>query len=249
VTDLHLLPEPDARLLGIDTLATLEAALEAAFANCAADLVVVTGDIAHVPAASTYARAQDALCRYHRGPSIWLPGNHDVTDCMAGVLPALTDIVLGSWHVIGIDTHVDGQERGHVGEAELERIEGLLAASSAAHVLVLGHHPCRAVGTPWLDAGRIDDGEALLSMLARDGRVSGYAFGHIHHGAGFEGAPVPLFSAPSSAFEFAQGGQRFGVETRAPGCRVFDLGADGRLSSTIVRAPDLLVTPDLAAFH
>src|SRR5512139_1286669 len=56
VTDLHLLPEPDARLLGIDTLATFEAALAAAFAAGTADLVVVTGDIAHVPETSTYVR-------------------------------------------------------------------------------------------------------------------------------------------------------------------------------------------------
>jgi Icc protein len=96
--------------------------------------------------------------------------------------------------------------------------------------------------------GRIDNGD-LLSVLAQDGRVRGYAFGHIHHGATYGGAALPLLSAPATCFEFAQGGERFGVETRAPGCRTFELGADGRLSSEVVRADDCPVTPNLAGFH
>ena len=249
LTDLHLLSAPDARLLGIDTAATFEAAVDAALQGRAVDAVVVTGDIAHDGEPAAYRRAQAVLSRYHRGPTNWLPGNHDIDASMQAALPTNEDIVLGRWQLLAIDTHVDGEEYGHVGDDELARIARTLARSSAEHIVAFGHHPCVPVGTPWLDKGCIDDARALIDLLARDGRVRAYAFGHIHHGASYAGAAWPILSSPATCFEFAQGGARFGVETRTPGCRRFSLAPSGALESEVVRASAPLVTPDPKQFR
>src|SRR5262249_25566884 len=151
LTDLHLLSAPDARLLGIDTALTFEAAIDTAFRGGGIDAVVVTGDIAHQGEPEAYRRARSLLSRYHRGPTMWLPGNHDIEASMQTELPADDAIVLGDWLLLALDTHVDGEEGGYVGSEELERIAGALRGSSAEHVVVFGHHPCVSVGTPWLD--------------------------------------------------------------------------------------------------
>jgi len=105
------------------------------------------------------------------------------------------------------------------------------------------------VGTPWLDTGCIEDAPDLLELLARDGRVRAYAFGHIHHGNAYPGAAWPILSSPATCFEFAQRGERFGVESRTPGGRRFALCADGAIESRVVRAAAPLVTPDLKQFR
>ena len=249
LTDLHLLSALDARLLGIDTALTFEAAVEAATRDGAIDACVVTGDIAHHGEREAYRRAKSLLSRYHRGPTMWLPGNHDIEASMQTELRTPDEIVLGNWSLLALDTHVDGEEAGYVGAEELERLAAALRRSPAEHVVVFGHHPCVPVGTPWLDTGCIEDARDLLDLLERDGRVRAYAFGHIHHGNAYPGAAWPILSSPATCFEFAQRGERFGVESRTPGCRRFTLAPDGALESQVVRAATPIVTPDLRQFH
>jgi len=249
LSDLHVLADSGGRLLGVDTLQTLEAALRAGAGSGPVDAVVISGDIVHEPTRDAYARAADMVRAHLLAPTLWLPGNHDQADAMASHLPVERELVLGDWLVLGIDTHVDGREGGHVSAAELARIEAVLERSDARHVLAFGHHPCVAVGTPWLDGGRIDNAEAFLGRLAADPRVRGYAFGHIHHAQAYDGAPWPLWSAPSTCFAFAQGGSAFSVASGPPGCRRFSLGSDGRVDSRVVTADDCVVQADMRQFR
>jgi Icc protein len=249
VSDLHLLEDPKARLLGIDTGASFDAVLAAAFQRVGSiDAVVVTGDIAHEPTIATYERAREILWRYHRGPSMWLPGNHDVSRLMGRTLPTVSELSLGSWRIFAMDTHIDEVEQGTVGVQELDRVKTAVAATDAAHVVLAGHHPCVPVGTPWLDPGCIENGTEVLDLLCGDSRIAAYVFGHIHHAGSYAGATCPMLSAPSTCFQFAQGGARFGIAGDAPGARVFELDADGGLRTEIVRA-DYDLKVDLSQFR
>ncbi len=250
VSDLHLLEDPSKRLLGVDTAETFEAVVAAALhSHGPFDAVIVTGDIAHEPSVATYERAREILWRYHRGgAALWLPGNHDVMHAMARVFPTDDELVLGSWHVIAIDTHVDETEQGSIAARELRRVTNRLAAVEGKSVVIAGHHPCVSVGTPWLDRGCIANGEDLLHLLESDSRIAAYVFGHIHHAAEIDGARCPMLAAPSTCFQFAQGGTRFGVTDAAPGCRVLRLKDSGEFESTVIRAPYELKV-DLTKFH
>jgi Icc protein len=247
LSDLHLLPDEGARLLGVDTGATFAAVLEGALARDDVDAVFVTGDIAHEGDVDAYRRARMMLERHCRVPVVWLPGNHDLEGPLVATFGDRRDVVVGAWHLVGIDTHVEGMEHGRVSCHELDRLAAVLAGSSARNVLVFGHHPCVKVGTAWLDGGRIENSAELLELLHADARVRGYGFGHIHHAAPYAGAAWPILSAPSTCFAFAQGGASFAVAAAAPGCRRFTLRGDGRLDSAIVHAGSV-VTPDLASF-
>ena len=69
---------------------------------------------------------------------------------------------------------------GKVGGGELARLSDALGAPGPT--LVVGHHCPVAIGCPWLDVHRIEDGEALMRVLL-GAAVPAYVFGHIHQEA------------------------------------------------------------------
>ena len=72
---------------------------------------------------------RDAIAAHYQGPIVWLPGNHDVAAPLDRQRPEATELQLGEWQIVAIDTHVDGAEGGNVGAAELDR----LRATAGAH--------------------------------------------------------------------------------------------------------------------
>jgi Icc protein len=248
ITDLHLLPDPEARLLGVDTGASLGAVLCAALARQLPDALIVTGDIAHVPAPAAYARARALLAQHYDGPMLWMPGNHDLHAVLAAAAPAADELRVGDWCIVAIDTHTDDVESGSVTATELRRLRDRLARTDARHVVVFGHHPPLPVGTTWLDKSCIGNGAELLAALGADPRVRAYACGHVHHANASSHNGIALFTTPSTCFQFVPGTERFSVDTTPPGWRWFDLGADGTLRSQVGRADDFVVTLDLSTF-
>jgi Icc protein len=248
ITDLHLQPTHGARLLGVDTAASLDAVLRAALSQRRADALIVTGDIAHSALEATYARARAVIAAHFHGPALWLAGNHDLGAPLRTIAPTGDVLKLGDWDVIAIDTHVDGAEGGLVAEAELLRLRERLAATSARHVIVAGHHPPLPLGTPWLDSGCIGNGVALLELLGADARVKAYVSGHVHQETATRYQALQLLTTPSTCFQFVPATSRFSVDATPPGWRWLDLAGDGTLTTRIGRADDFAVTLDLSGF-
>ena len=248
ITDLHLLPDPGARLLGVDTGASLRAVLTAALAARLPDAMIVSGDIAHAPVAATYARARELLAQHYAGPMLWLPGNHDLRAPLAAAAPPADELRLGDWSILTLDTHTDGVESGSVVPAELRRLQDRLRDSSARYVIVFGHHPVLPVGTSWIDSTGIGNGAELLAALEADGRVRAYVCGHVHQANATSHNGIAVFTTPSTCFQFAPRTERFSVDTTPPGWRWLELDADGTLRSHVGRADDFVVTIDMSTF-
>ncbi len=248
ITDLHLLQDADARLLGVDTAASLDAVLCAALAEHAADALLVTGDIAHEPTQPAYARARALIERRYQGRVLWLPGNHDLGSALvaARVDEARVQLEFGDWSIIALDTHVDGAEGGYVVPAELQRLRERLTRSDARFVIVVGHHPALPIGTPWLDKGCIRNGAELLEVFARDARVKAYVCGHVHQDTVSTYRGVQLLTTPSTCFQFVARTQRFSVDATPPGWRWLELAADGTLTTRVGRATEYAVTLDVS---
>ena len=245
VTDCHLLPDPDATLLGVRTAASLAAVLDAAVAERTPDAVLATGDLAQAGVQATYELFLATIDRYYDGPLLCVPGNHDHGATFERVLP--TDVLqLGDWLLVGVDTHVDEVVGGTVGEDELARLSGVLDNGGAgSNVLVAGHHCPVALGSPWLDIHRIDNGGKLLTVIAAAG-AKAYVFGHIHQEAQVhDPASVPLYGTPSTCFQFATDTPTFALDDAQPGYRWLHLGADGSLDTEVRRLDgyDLALDP------
>jgi 3',5'-cyclic-AMP phosphodiesterase len=248
ITDLHLLPAPGARLLGVDTAASLDAVLSAALAARSPDAMIVSGDIAHAPVAATYARARQLLSQHYGGPMLWLPGNHDLGAPLVAAGPPVDELRLGDWSIQTLDTHADGVESGCIAPAELRRLRDRLRNSSARYVIVFGHHPALPVGTSWIDSTGIGNGAELLAALEADQRVRAYVCGHVHQANATTHNGIAIFTTPSTCFQFARGTERFSVDTTPPGWRWLELDADGTLRSHVGRADDFVVIPDMSTF-
>lgn len=248
ITDLHVLPASGARLLGVDTSASLDAVLRAAIAERMPDALLVSGDIAHEPEPNAYARVTETIARHYRGPTMWLPGNHDLSEPLERARPQRDELSLGDWCVIGIDTHVDGEEGGNVSDAEFARLRERLSASRAQSIVVAGHHPPFPLGMPWLDPGCIRNGAALCALLDADPRVRAYVCGHVHQDTATSHGRLPIYTTPSTCFQFAGHAPRFQIDPLPPGWRWLDLGRDGTLSTRVGRATNFALAVDLSTF-
>ena len=246
ITDCHLLPSPDATLLGVHTADSLGAVLDAACRERTPDAVLATGDLAQTPVHDTYTMFLKTLARYYTGPLLCVPGNHDHGATFADALPT-ADLALGGWLLAGVDTHVDDVVGGTVSPSELARLQVRLHDAlheRAAWLLVAGHHCPVRLGCSWLDVHRIVNGEDLLDVLGATD-VRAYVFGHIHQEAE-PGADVPLYGTPSTCFQFARDTPAFALDDARPGYRWLRLGPDGSLETEVRRLDDYDLNLDLA---
>ncbi|MCY3840266.1 MAG: metallophosphoesterase [Gammaproteobacteria bacterium] len=243
VTDCHLLPSPDATLLGVCTADSLAAVLDAACTERTPDAVLATGDIAQLPSPATYELFLATLARYYTGPLLCVPGNHDHGATLSGTLPT-EDLEFDAWRIAGVDTHEDDVVGGTVHESELSRLRATLHGCAAhQHSLVAGHHCPVEIGCSWLDVHRIDNGDDLLDVL-RGADARGYVFGHIHQEV--EADPgVPIFGTPSTCFQFADDSPNFGFDTAKPGYRWLTLEQDGSIETVVRRVDDYELNLDL----
>lgn len=254
ITDCHLRADPERRLLGIDTAATLAATLRQALSEHAPDAMIISGDLAHDPEPASYARLAALLDDHYRGPRLYLAGNHDVTAAMGGLWSEAPQIRLDDWEVLGFDSHADDAPQAHFDAGRRDALLARIHASTAAHILLTCHHPVLPVGSPWLDRDRIIDGESLLESLAATGRVRGLVFGHVHQalamahvGTGAEGEPagsgeLALLATPSTCFQFAPASAHFAIDQSLPGgqpgYRWLVLEDDGNLRTRVGRVMD-----------
>lgn len=243
VTDCHLLPSPDATLLGVRTTDSLAAVLDAACTERTPDAVLATGDLAQAPTPETYEIFLATVARYYAGPLLCVPGNHDHGATFSDALPT-EDLDLSAWVLSGVDTHVDDVVGGAVSAQELKRLRHALNGDRRpVFRLVAGHHCPVEIGCAWLDAHRVDNGDDLMDVLI-DADVRAYVFGHIHQEAEPR-APLPLYGTPSTCFQFSRDSATFAIDDQTPGYRWLRLGRDGSVDTEIRRLDDYDLGLDL----
>ncbi len=250
ITDTHLLAEPGARLLGVDTAETLAAVLGQAMSQRIPDVILATGDLAHEPSPPTYARFRQIVDDAFRGPVLHLPGNHDLLAPMAPLLCEPPSLAVGSWEILGFDTHVDHRTEAALGVRGRRALEARIRGSSARFLLLACHHPPVAVGCPWLDKDCIPEGHELLESCAAHPRVRGLVFGHVHQQVETAHGPVAVLGTPSTCFQFEPGSRSFAIDrsarTGVPGYRWLELHPDGALTSETHRLTGFELSIDLS---
>jgi Icc protein len=264
LSDPHLLADPRALCRGRPPLESLRhgirSALQAlAAAGMAPDRLLLSGDLCHDESWGGYLRLRELLAV--ELPSsllrpLLLPGNHDhpalLRACLgrhAAVAPGLWPLgnhgpgdAGPAWSLLALDSHCCGRDGGRLGAAQWAWLEALLApdlaAAAAGPLLVALHHPPLPIGDPAFDRIGLEDGERLLALLARCGRVRGVVFGHVHqYWLGHLPArpEVPLLGCPSSLCPFGPVQPCPQGRSEDPGGLLLELTAQGDIRHRLLR--------------
>lgn len=240
LTDTHLKGYSGGTLLGLDTDHSLQAVVDLVLREYPVpDLLLGTGDLADSGAGDAYRRLIgyfDQITPDH----YWLPGNHDLRDVMTDVAGARRlpgEIRIGNWQIVMLDSQLPGEVGGHLGNAELQRLEEALenAADAELYSLLCLHHQPVPVGCDWLDEQMVSDARALFEIIGRYPRVRGLLWGHVHQEVDQRCEDLRLLCTPSTCVQFLPHQVDFAVDTLAPGYRWLELTPDGRMETAVSR--------------
>jgi Icc protein len=257
LSDPHLLADPAGLCRGRPPLALLQHGLAAALSQLARegsppDCLLLSGDLCHDESWGGYARLRDLLAAHPALPGVaLLPGNHEhllrlrsALGRQAALAPARLPLGHGpgSWRLLLLDSHCPARVGGRLGAAQLAWLERELSEASDAGVWVLlaVHHPPGPIGDALLDTIHLEDGAALLALLAVHPAVRGLVFGHIHqHWQGWLPGPPgrPLLGCPSTLCPFPAVQPCPLGRPDDPGGRLLELTASGELHHRLLRWP------------
>lgn len=248
LTDSHIFADPDARLLGLDTLASFNAVIDQALAECPEiDLVLATGDITQDGSSAAYQRFIDARARIP-APCYWIPGNHDNAARMAevGAAHGLSQpwVDAGAWRIVLLDSSQPGQVAGYLDDTQLAQLDAALASAGSRYVLICLHHHPVPIGSDWMEPIGLRNPDALFARLDADLRVRAVLWGHIHQCLDQQRGPMRLLATPSTCVQFAVNSEDFATTTESPGYRWLRLHADGRIETATPRLPVGSFVPD-----
>jgi len=247
ITDLHILPEAEATLGGVDTEKSLSKVLsDISELSPPADLIVASGDLTDDGSKQAYRRLQglltDTSC-----PVYVLAGNHDETEIMVSELVGGNiwyERVCnkGGWKLLFVNTKAIDGSHGFVDESELTWLQEKLEESTEQSILLAMHHtPLRLCAS---SSCQLHNADELLRLLSRYPQVKGLVAGHTHNDIESEHAHFRIMTTPSTMLQVTHD-QKEGFKTSSEfwnyhqadatrhGYRVVDLQVDGNFSSKV----------------
>ena len=255
ITDTHLFAGETDTLLGINTLNSYHAVLDAiAKQQLPADLIAATGDLVQDQTIRAYQRFTDGIARLP-APCVWLPGNHDYQPSMAKELAAAgisssKQVLLGEqWQILLLDSQVQGVPHGELSDDQLIWLDNCLAQQPGRHTVVMLHHHPLASGCTWLDQHSLRNSHMLAEVLTRYQNIDAILCGHIHQDMDVMWNGIRILATPSTCVQFKPHCTNFTLDTAAPGWRYLELttGDNPSLGTQLFRLETDEFSPDLGS--
>ena len=235
LSDLHLFADPDGQLAGVPTWHTFRRVLEQVnHQHDDFDYLILTGDLAQDEDSKTYAMLREALGGWLERCRI-IPGNHDNPERIRKTFPELFSdeqdnltftLDTGGWRIIGLDSHVPGDVKGHVGRNQLEWLKTQLDTEPSLPTLLFVHHPPIAINVAWLDQIAFYDASALTALIENSPQIEVVCSGHVHREFAGRIGRTQVYTTPSTCVQFAARAEK-AFDTKAAGYRTFKLDHDG----------------------
>lgn len=244
ITDLHLLSDPENRLLGVKTDESARQVIELArTGKWPPDLVVLSGDLAQEAYVETYRRL-DEILKPLGVPCVCIPGNHDDLAQMHSELKSdnvycISQILGESWQFICLNSSRPDSPSGYFSTEALQILESHLDEYPEKFALVFLHHHPLPIGSTWLDTMVVDQSQKFFAILGTRSQCRAVAFGHIHQALDMAHENLRLFGTPSTCFQFKPGSEDFLLDDQPPGYRHFSLYPDGKIQTGVFRLPQL----------
>ena len=255
ITDTHLFAGETDTLLGINTLHSYHAVLDAIVKQqLPADLIVATGDLVQDQSTRAYQRFTDGIARLP-APCVWLPGNHDYQPSMAqelaaaGISPSKQVLLGDQWQILLLDSQVQSVPHGELSDDQLIWLDNCLAQQPDRHTVVMLHHHPLASGCTWRDQHSLRNSHMLAEVLTRYQNIEGILCGHIHQDLDVMWNGIRMLATPSTCVQFKPHCTNFTLDTAAPGWRYLELttGDNPSLTTQLFRLDTDEFSPDLGS--
>ena len=251
LTDSHLFADHSARLLGLDTFASLNAVIDQMLGEVdQMDLVLATGDITQDGSKGGYQRFIDAIGRVPAACR-WIPGNHDDVQLMATLGDAsgfnAEWIDLSNWRIVLLDSSIPGAVPGYLDEQQLDRLDRALDTADGRHLLISLHHHPVDIQSDWMNPLGLQNADRLLQRIDGNSSVRAVLWGHIHQQLDSMRGHVRLLATPSTCIQFDAHSADFATDTQSPGYRWLRLYPDGSIETDVSRLPAGLFVADPGA--
>ena len=255
ITDTHLFAGETDTLLGINTLHSYHAVLDAIVKQqLPADLIVATGDLVQDQSTRAYQRFTDGIAHLP-APCVWLPGNHDYQPSMAqelaaaGISPSKQVLLGDQWQILLLDSQVQSVPHGELSDDQLIWLDNCLAQQPDRHTVVMLHHHPLASGCTWLDQHSLRNSHMLAEVLTRYQNIEGILCGHIHQALDVMWNGIRMLATPSTCVQFKPHCTNFTLDTAAPGWRYLELttGDNPSLTTQLFRLDTDEFSPDLGS--
>lgn len=118
---------------------------------------------------------------------------------------------MGGWLFLLLDSTVKGEVAGLIKPVDMERVKRALAAHPQNGVCVVLHHHPVNVGTQWLDAIGVKNGQELIDILASHPKPVVVLTGHVHQDAEVKVTDkLTCLSTPSTGIQWEKGSKDAG---------------------------------------
>jgi Icc protein len=247
LSDLHIMEASENTLLGINTEHYFQACIEQAFSEVERpfDLILLTGDLAQDPCLESYRRILNTVGTY-KTPCLCLPGNHDDYGLMQQIfntdkINCQKQVLFDNWQLISLNSQIPLEAGGRLSKEELVFLENCLSENPSDYALIALHHHCLKTNSPWMDTMILENTRELLAIADKYPQVKAITHGHVHQVMDIHTATYRVLGAPSTCFQFVPETPEFSVDDTAPGYRLIDLYADGRVETEVIRLPEQLL--------
>ncbi|MGX2957149.1 3',5'-cyclic-AMP phosphodiesterase [Ursidibacter arcticus] len=252
ITDPHLFASDDGRLLGVPTIQSFQAVLDAIQQEpFDYDFILATGDLVQDHNREGYHRFAQ-MVKPLKKPLFWLEGNHDLQPQMNNALALYAQIqphkqILAGekWQILMLDSHIEGIPKGALSEMQLTWLAEKLAEYPERYVLIALHHNILPTHSAWLDQHSLANPDQLANVLAPfRHNIKGILHGHIHQEVDGEWLGYRILATPSTCIQFKPNCDQFTLDRLPQGWRELSLLPDGTVHTQVKRLSHNTFLPD-----
>lgn len=217
------------------------------------DLILLTGDLVNDGVTHWYDWLFDKL-QDTQIPFLCLAGNHDVTHEIGHDLPfderqflplakdsRLIDthrliITLPhiTWQILAVNSAVGGQIHGRLDDDKLQFLQAHITHDMPT-LIAMHHHPT-PVGSAWIDAHQLSNGDAFWQILASAKMHHPHVIcGHVHQALILKQPSGTLYTCPATSRQFIPHHDGFGIDNVTSGFRLLQLYNNCTLDTQVKR--------------
>ncbi|MFL1732039.1 metallophosphoesterase [Moraxella oculi] len=216
------------------------------------DLLLLTGDLVNDGKTDGYDWLFKTLHQTNI-PYLCMMGNHDVTQEMGHerpfnerqFLPIKADDRLirhhrltiemtdTTWQILTLNSTINGKIHGRLSSDEMQFLQVHLSDHTPT-IIALHHHP-RPVGSAWIDAHMLSNGDDFWRTIAPYDGVKAVLCGHVHQAHSLQIDGKTLHTCPAVSRQFRPHQDDFAIDDVAAGFRLIQICNKKTLETCIKR--------------